>query len=268
MSQSARFIEYLLKKLKFNKMLKDLENTEDDSTLFTEIVHASRKKDNRSKPSEKLYKKYDISEISINNHAAYFLKHKSGANEKVLFFLHGGAYVKGPLALQWKAMTEIADASGYDLAVMDYPKAPEFSGQDAIDYCTLAYDEILKFYTHNNIVFIGDSAGGGLALSFSMLLRDLGRNLPSKMILLSPWLDISMSNKEMDEYKDKDLILTIKGLISCGLHYADGMDVRDWRVSPLYGEVDKLPEAHICVGGHFPSFNYQELETRFDLKDK
>ncbi len=249
MSQSARVVNYLLRTMKFNKMFVDMEETNGDRKGFEQIVNKAREKENCKIPPAKLFKHFEKSSIVISSHTTYLLKHKKGINKKILIYFHGGGYVKGPLALQWKTLERIAAASLYDVAVIDYPKTPEYTWLEAIEYCMQVFEKILRDYKQQDISFLGDSAGGGLALSVFMMLRDSGKATPAKMILLSPWLDISMSNKEISEFEEKDFILTIGGLVLCGLFYAGGIDTRDWRVSPMFGMLDGLPETHIFAGG-------------------
>ena len=95
-----------------------------------------------------------------------------------------------------------------------------------------------------------DGSKSSSSLSLFMKLRVLGKLTPNKLILLSPWLDVSMSNNEVNDYRDKDLILTVEGLIECGKYYAGSVDTKDWRVSPMFGDLETLPETHIFVGGN------------------
>lgn len=249
MSQSARFVNYLLRKLKFNKMFLDIEDSNGEREKFSQIVTDSRAKDDEKVPPLKLFKQYEISKISTNGHMAYLIKHKSGTNRKVIIYFHGGAYVKGPLPLQWKLLSEIAKATMYDFVVLDYPKTPEYTCIDAIGFCAEVFEKTTIDYKLKDIVFLGDSAGGGLALSTFMVLRESGKKIPGKIILLSPWLDVSMENKSIAENMDRDFILTIDGLKICGLFYAGEIDTKDWRVSPMYGNLEGLPEVHIFAGG-------------------
>lgn len=248
MSSIAKIFEFLLKVLKFNKMFLDIENTGGDKNAFTEIIFSSRNRDNCIKPPEKIFKQYHTESIATANNKSHVLKSNKGEG-KIIVFFHGGAYVKGPLPLQWKFLSKIAGLTDVDIAVLDYPKIPEYTCSDAIDYCVDFCDKNLNEYNWEDIIFMGDSAGGGLALSVVMALRDLEKSIPDKCILFSPWLDVSMSDSEVDEYRDKDLILTVEGLRICGQFYAGDLDTKDWKVSPLYGNLEGLPETHVFAGG-------------------
>lgn len=249
MSLIARCVNCLLRILKFNKMFLDIESTDGDIKEFEKIILKTREKDDCKLPPVKLFRNYIKSRINIGEHTTHLLKRKKSSGNKIIIYFHGGAYVKGPLSFQWQFLDEIANATMYDIAVIDYPKIPEFTYKEAIQNCQSVFEKILIEYKESDIIFIGDSAGGGLALSVFMSLREHGKKFPEKMILISPWLDISMTHKEIPEYKDSDLVLTVDGLIQCGLYYASDIDNKDWRVSPTYGELDKLPETHVFVGG-------------------
>jgi pimeloyl-ACP methyl ester carboxylesterase len=109
-----------------------------------------------------------------------------------------------------------------------------------------AYAEALK--EGNPIYLIGDSAGGGLALAFAEYLRDNGTQLPQKLFLLSPWVDVTMSDPAIAEYEQKDLMLNSYGLIELGKLWAGELDTKDPSVSPLYGEMKSLPPTMIFTG--------------------
>lgn len=87
---------------------------------------------------------------------------------------------------------------------------------------------------------MGDSSGGGLAFGFAMMLRDEKISQPNQIILLSPWLDITMSNNDILEIDKKDKILGVKSLQMAGKLYADTLDLRNYRASPIFGDVSGI----------------------------
>ena len=97
---------------------------------------------------------------------------------------------------------------------------------------------------------MGESAGGGLALGFSMFLRNENKNQPSQLILLAPWLDVSMNNPDILAVDKKDKILGIKGLQMAGIGYAGQTKLDNYKVSPIYGGLADLPQISIFVGTH------------------
>jgi acetyl esterase/lipase len=95
---------------------------------------------------------------------------------------------------------------------------------------------------------MGDSAGGGFSAAFCEYLAVNDMPQPENLILISPWVDMSMSGDYDDvEY---DPMLGIEGAREIGKAWAGDLDTKDYKVSPLFGEVDKLPKTTIFVGTH------------------
>ena len=96
---------------------------------------------------------------------------------------------------------------------------------------------------------MGDSAGGGLALALSLDIKNQeGFVKPYKIILLSPWLDITQSNQEILAIEKKDKMLKVKNLNFTGKLYAGTLDTKDYRVSPIYGNLADLSPVSIFAG--------------------
>ena len=96
----------------------------------------------------------------------------------------------------------------------------------------------------------GESAGGGLALGFAMWLREHEKSQPEQLILLAPWLDVTMVNPNLSIIDKDDKILGIKGLQLAGKSYAGNLNTKDYRVSPIYGKFNDLAKISIFVGTH------------------
>lgn len=97
---------------------------------------------------------------------------------------------------------------------------------------------------------MGDSSGGGLALGFAMQLSKENKPQPHQIILLFPWLDVTMSNKDILEIDKKDKILGIEPLQIAGKAFAGELDLKDYRVSPIYGDFSGLGKISVFVGTH------------------
>ncbi|MBE8516667.1 alpha/beta hydrolase fold domain-containing protein [Amycolatopsis sp. H6(2020)] len=94
----------------------------------------------------------------------------------------------------------------------------------------------------------GDSAGGGLALAVAQTLPAAGRPLPARLVLLSPWLDITMSNPQIRQVERRDPWLSSAGLIEAGQAWAGGDDPHDPRLSPINGPIAGLPPLDLYIG--------------------
>ena len=171
-------------------------------------------------------------------------------NDKIIFYLHGGAYIAGITWPHWHFINKISTKAGIKIALVDYPVAPENNYIDTFNMILPAYETLLEEYDPAQIIFMGDSAGGGLALALAQELKIKGLPQPSKMVLLSPWLDVTMSNPYIEFFERKDTLLSKKVLIAAGNYYAAGDDRKNPMISPLYGNFAHLAEIHIFTGTH------------------
>jgi acetyl esterase/lipase len=100
-----------------------------------------------------------------------------------------------------------------------------------------------------DIVVGGDSAGGGLALSMLLALREAGAEQPRAAVLLAPWTDLTVSSQSYESLRDKDPVITREGLRESGLWYAGRRDPADPMLSPLFADPAGLPPMLIHAGG-------------------
>lgn len=185
-----------------------------------------------------------------NRNVVTFFPRNDSAN-KHLFFLHGGAYALEVKPSHWGLVKYLVSKTYFSLSLIDYPLAPEHSYKEAHEMVFQAYSRLVEKHPNDIFYFLGDSAGGGFCLSFAQILRDMHfKKMPEKLVLLSPWVDISLSNPEIGELENMDLLLDPKHLLICSHRFAAGLDLKDPMVSPLYGEMDKLKHIGIFVGTH------------------
>jgi acetyl esterase/lipase len=139
---------------------------------------------------------------------------------------------------------------GMDALVPDYRLAPEHPFPAALDDSLQAYDHLLlQGYDPHNIVFAGDSAGGGLCLATLLALKDKGLPLPVAAAVLSPWTDLMLTG---NSYKTNlKICFSPEG---CAEHasrmYAGDNSRQNPYISPLYGNLEGLPPLHISAGGN------------------
>jgi acetyl esterase/lipase len=104
----------------------------------------------------------------------------------------------------------------------------------------------------DRIIFMGDSAGAGLAISLMQLLRDRKQPLPREAVLFSPWVDVTNTTAGMLDVKDP--FLNIPNLTYGGEVYAGELGTRHPMVSPIYGDLRGLPKI-TAFGGAYDSLN-------------
>lgn len=168
----------------------------------------------------------------------------------VIFYIHGGGYIHNITGFHWSLIRKLAESTGADIAVPDYPLAPEAEYTEVYEYIEAAYSGLTGKTSPGNIIFMGDSAGAGLALGFAQKLRSEHRPQPAQIILLSPWLDVTMSNPDIAGTDDKDKMLGIKGLQMAGRSYAGNQDTRHYQISPIYGDFRGLGRISVFIGTH------------------
>ena len=105
-------------------------------------------------------------------------------------------------------------------------------------------------YGARDVVVMGDSAGGNLALVLCHLLKQSARRLPGALILLSPWTDMTAGGKSYQERADIDPILTMNYITAVREAYARGADCSSPLLSPLLGDLSGFPPTLIQVGSN------------------
>jgi acetyl esterase/lipase len=95
---------------------------------------------------------------------------------------------------------------------------------------------------------MGDSSGGGIALALAQLLREKGREQPGNLVLLSPWLDVSLAHPDVPVFDKIDPFLDMEGLKYAGSVYARDVDPTHYLVSPVYGSLNDLAPISLFIG--------------------
>ncbi len=167
---------------------------------------------------------------------------------QTVFYFHGGAYINQPNAQQTTMAARAAKETGCEVVLMVYPKEPVYDCETAYHLCLSYYRSYLEANDCGKVVFMGDSAGGGLALGLAEVLRDEGGPCPEELILISPWTDVTMSNPDMEDYVNHDPMLGIDGLRRMGEVWANGLEMTDPRVSPIYGDLSGLGRVTLTAG--------------------
>ncbi|MDZ7741082.1 MAG: alpha/beta hydrolase fold domain-containing protein [Bacteroidota bacterium] len=166
-----------------------------------------------------------------------------------IIFFHGGAYLFKTTRAHWRLSEKIVRKSFCRMTHIDYPLAPEHHYKDTFNMVSGAYELLGRQYPEDNFILMGDSAGGGLALAFAQkLIKEKHKKLPAKIILLSPWLDLSMSNPDIEKLESTDHILTLKMLQYAGMKYSDGDRPDHYLLSPIHGEFTNLPQTIVFYG--------------------
>ncbi|GIV40035.1 MAG: hypothetical protein KatS3mg033_1835 [Thermonema sp.] len=180
--------------------------------------------------------------LDIDGMYAEWITPSDARPEKVVLYLHGGAYALGSPNTHRAFVGHLAKEIGANALVIDYRKAPENPFPAALEDAIKAYDWLLKEdYLPKNIIFAGDSAGGGLALAALVNLRDKQMPLPAAALLFSPWVDLTLSGESILQNKENDKILEAWELHEIGDDYAGAYPLDHPLVSPLFANLEGLP---------------------------
>ena len=170
-------------------------------------------------------------------------------SQKHLLFLPGGAYLLEATPSHRQFAEKLVKAQGLSVTLIDYPKSPEQTYRTTHKLVHKAYHQIRERFPGQEICLLGDSAGGGLALALLTSLRDDKVSpRPKRTVLISPWLDLSLSHPQIPNYVDRDPILPLPGLRQAAELYAGGEDLRHPLLSPIYGDLNHLGEIMLVFG--------------------
>jgi acetyl esterase/lipase len=171
-----------------------------------------------------------------------------GKRDRVLFYIHGGYYVYQMNAEHTTAINRLVNATGAMAIVPIYPLAPFNTVEDSFDLMVGLYEQVRTDNPDSKIILMGDSAGGGYSLALAEGLAERGIDQPDELILLSPWVDVTMSSPKIKDYENVDPMLTVTmGRVS-GEAWAGALPTDDWHVSPINGDLSKLHNVTIFVG--------------------
>jgi len=167
-------------------------------------------------------------------------------SEYLVIYLHGGIYVNEIRLPHILFCDKLAKKINGSVFAPVYPLAPNHTYEESYKIVEKLYDYLLTM--DKPVIIMGDSAGGGFSAAFCEYLATNDMPQPKNLILISPWVDVSMSGN-YDEV-EFDPMLGVDGLREMGKAWAGELDSKDYKISPLFGEVKKLPKTTLFVGTH------------------
>ena len=169
----------------------------------------------------------------------------------VVLYFHGGVYVMGDAALAADLASQVARRTRARAISVDYRLAPEHPYPAAVDDALAAYQALLKDGTAPaDIIFAGESAGGGLAIATLVNARDHGLPLPAAAYAMSPYADLTLAGTTMHTKRDADPLLSPEALRARVGDYTAGQDAALGLISPVFADLSGLPPLIIQAGTH------------------
>lgn len=178
---------------------------------------------------------------------------KNSAKDRVLFCTHGGGYVLGSMYSHRKLFGHFAKAVGCRAVIVNYALAPEHLHPGPVDDVVVAYKGLLEAekIPPSRVAFLGDSAGGALAITAMLRAREKGIPLPVAAVTLAPYLDMEALGSTYETNLGKDALGSRAGTLGAvNAFLGERGDRKDPLANPLYADLRGLPPMLIQVGGH------------------
>lgn len=191
----------------------------------------------------------EVREQQVGGVTAFLHVPPASDPSRIGLYLHGGGYVFGSQASHGSLAAEAARAAGFPMLHLQYRRAPEHPYPAALEDAVSGYAALVAEYPPEQVVIIGDSAGGGLVFGMLMAARDRGLPMPRAAACISPWVDLAATGETFRTLAEDDPMLTTSTVAQVTESYLAGAAPQDTPyASPLYGEAHGFPPVLIQVG--------------------
>lgn len=171
-----------------------------------------------------------------------------GADNKYIFYIHGGGFLIGEAANGRYAVSNIAVRCGRHVVGVNYRLAGEAPFPAGLHDCAQAYQWMLRQEIKpENIVFFGESAGGNLVLALALWCKENGVPLPGGICAFSPACDLTFKSKSYHDRMEREYILNGNTDEEVQSTYCRGAELTDPLVSPVYGDFRGFPPVSVHV---------------------
>jgi len=179
--------------------------------------------------------------------------------DQIILYCHGGGYTSGNLGYSRPLASKLSQVSGRETLCFEYRLAPEHPYPAAVEDAVRVWDHLMRQgYGARDITVAGDSAGGNLALVLLHRLKAEGRRLPHRLVLLSPWTDMTAGGASYTQRAELDPTITMEYIRAVRTAYAGGADWSGPMLSPLFGDFSGFPPTLIQVGSNELLFSDSE----------
>jgi len=198
-------------------------------------------------PPARLRKRHDVRTRQVGGFPVHTVLPHGRMPRRAVLYVHGGSYVSAIAPQHWALIGALADA-GVRVEVPHYGLAPQHTHRDAYPFVTELYRQLLD--ESDDVAIAGDSAGGGLALGLAQTLPAANLPQPRSIVLLSPWLDLTLGHPDLPAVEVHDPWLSSAGLRIAAEAWAGGDVPTQPRLSPGNGQLAGLAPIDVYVGTH------------------
>lgn len=212
--------------------------------LRPHVLRATR----QARPSRKVAAGVPVTEQTVSGVRITWLAKQHG--QGVILYLHGGAYLAGPVSPQWKWLATIQRQTGLAAGMLLYRRPPRNPHPAALDDVLTAVRVLhgTGELPEGRWVLAGDSAGANIALAAAQQLRDTGGPMPAGLLLISPLVDMELAHPDTVAAIDAAGIKRDEKFWWAFELYANGVPFSDPTLSPINASVAGLPPVHLNVG--------------------
>ncbi|UJW30614.1 alpha/beta hydrolase [Saccharothrix sp. AJ9571] len=218
-----------------------------DPEKLRESVDSGRRHDHEEPPSL-IYRGTRVTRTDVDGTACYTIRPQALTSAKHVLYCHGGAYVHEIQRDHWEFTRRLALETGGAVTVPVYPLAPGSTCAETVPLVRRIHDRVLGDTEPHSRILMGDSAGGALSLVLAEQLREHGADQPKEIVLLSPWLDATMTDPAEPALDRVDPYLSVPGLLEAAHLYAGGLPLDDPWLSPVNGKLTGLGRLSLFIG--------------------
>jgi acetyl esterase/lipase len=221
----------------------------------------------------------EVDEVSFGGVPALDIRPANWNDDgRLIVFMHGGAYTLFSPRTTLNLTVPIAADTGLRVVSIDYTLAPVARFEQIIDEVLTVIGELIgQGHKAGDMVFMGDSAGGGLAAGAILAMRDRGMALPACLVLQSPWSDITETGDTYVTLREHEPMYYYDiHLANCAEANAGPDDLKHPYVSPVYGDYSQGYVPTLIQGGtkeiflsnfvrHYQALDQAGVQVKLDL---
>jgi epsilon-lactone hydrolase len=169
---------------------------------------------------------------------------------RLLVHVHGGGYVFAPGEAATREAILMAGIGKFKVISIDYRMPPDFPYPAAMDDAMAVWKEAVKTNDPKKMAIFGTSTGGGMTLAMVLRARTEGLPLPAATAPGTPWSDMTKTGDTFftNEKVDNILVSNDGWLGEAARLYANGHDLKDPQLSPIYGDLTGFPPTILTSG--------------------
>jgi epsilon-lactone hydrolase len=169
---------------------------------------------------------------------------------RLLVHVHGGGYVFAPEEAATREAILMAGFGKFKVISIDYRMPPDFPYPAAMDDAMAVWKEVVKTNDPKKMAIFGTSTGGGMTLAMVLRARTEALPLPAATAPGTPWSDMTKTGDTFftNEKVDNILVSNDGWLGDAAKLYANGHDLKDPQLSPVYGDLSGFPPTILTSG--------------------